>query len=112
MAEEDDHIDPDVFREQFSDTARELNGLPKQVVSNTIKEKVSMELADKVWVALGISGVVLFRQHRLKKQIKNLTVINAALNKENEILHILTAALAEPGKFAIDKNLLAKLTKF
>lgn len=108
MADEDEKISPDVFREQFSDAARELNGLPKQVISDNIKEKMSMELADKVWVALGISGVVFYRQHRLKKQIKQLVSLNMALNKENEVLHMVVGLIGE----GVDTKALKKLVKF
>lgn len=45
-----------------------------------------MNTADKVWIAVSIGAVVLFRDRRQARRIKKLMQLNTLLGAENQIL--------------------------
>lgn len=89
-------ISAEEFRDSFASTAEQLKEIPGQVISDKVKGSLFMQKADKFWIAAAVISVVAFRDHRLRKRIKNLQGINNVLNLENEFLHAFVDGMVNP----------------
>lgn len=66
-----------------------------------------MEQADRIWLAIGGCTLVLIRDHRLRKKLKEARKMIEILNLENEFLHAFAEGLTNPktDKHEVLKNL-------